>query len=237
MRPPSVPLPAPVRRTLLLWVVCPLALTLQLSGAAVLAAALPAALPRTAVLTLLPGSPVPMVLRGSAAPMVLRGSAVPMVLRGSVVPVAVPRADVTPRGRFRWPVDGSPRPVRPFDPPPQPWLAGHRGVDLADPVGAVIHSAGPGTVLFAGPVAGRPVVTVGHADGPRTTYEPVAPGVRAGQPVTAGTPLGELLPGHPSCPAAACLHWGLRRGTAYLDPLALLGLGPVRLYPVDAPPP
>ncbi|MEV0212296.1 M23 family metallopeptidase [Micromonospora sp. NPDC050695] len=135
-------------------------------------------------------------------------------------------------GRFRWPVDGQPRPVRRFDPPPRPWLPGHRGVDLAAPPGAMVRSAGPGTVLFAGLVAGRPVVTVGHADGLRTTHEPVQPAVRAGQPVTAGAPLGELLPGHPGCPVEACLHWGLRRGEEYLDPLALLGLGPVRLLPV-----
>ncbi|TNH23302.1 M23 family metallopeptidase [Micromonospora orduensis] len=135
-------------------------------------------------------------------------------------------------GRFRLPLDGPPAPVRRFDPPPRPWLAGHRGVDLAAPAGAVVRSAGPGTVLFAGLVAGRPVVTVGHAGGLRTTHEPVRPAVRAGQPVTAGAPLGELLPGHPGCPARACLHWGLRRGTEYLDPLALLGLGPVRLFPI-----
>ncbi|MBQ1015372.1 M23 family metallopeptidase, partial [Micromonospora sp. M51] len=96
----------------------------------------------------------------------------------------------------------------------------------------VIRSAGAGTVHFAGPVAGRPVVTVGHPDGLRTTYEPVQPAVRPGQPVGAGAPLGELLPGHPGCPVEACLHWGLRRGDDYLDPLALLGLGPVRLLPV-----
>ncbi|WP_435825758.1 murein hydrolase activator EnvC family protein [Micromonospora zamorensis] len=154
------------------------------------------------------------------------------------VPVAV--AAVTfapvPAGRFRWPVDGPPRPVRRFDPPPRPWLPGHRGVDLAAPAGAVVRSAGPGTVLFAGLVAGRPVVTVGHADRLRTTHEPVQPAVRPGQPVTAGTPLGELLPGHPGCPAEACLHWGLRRGEDYLDPLALLGLGPVRLLPVGPVP-
>ncbi|MFI6233182.1 murein hydrolase activator EnvC family protein [Micromonospora sp. NPDC050784] len=151
------------------------------------------------------------------------------------VPVAaltVQVADPAPAGRFRWPVDGPPRPVRRFDPPPRPWLPGHRGVDLAVPAGAVVRSAGPGTVLFAGLVAGRPVVTVGHAGGLRTTHEPVQPAVRPGQPVTAGAPLGELLPGHPGCPAEACLHWGLRRGEEYLDPLALLGLGPVRLLPV-----
>ncbi|MEU4469786.1 peptidoglycan DD-metalloendopeptidase family protein [Micromonospora sp. NPDC023888] len=161
-------------------------------------------------------------------------AAVPRRPPASTVPVAALASDPTPAGRFRWPVDGPPRPVRRFDPPPRPWLPGHRGVDLAAPAGAVVRSAGPGTVLFAGLVAGRPVITVGHADGLRTTHEPVQPAVRPGQPVAAGTPLGELLPGHPGCPADACLHWGLRRGPDYLDPLALLGLGPVRLLPVGA---
>ncbi|MER7332495.1 MULTISPECIES: M23 family metallopeptidase [unclassified Micromonospora] len=135
--------------------------------------------------------------------------------------------------RFRWPLDGVPRPVRRFDPPPQPWLPGHRGVDLAAAPGATVRAAGAGTVLFAGLVAGRPVVSVGHADGLRTTYEPVSPAVRPGDRLAAGAPLGALLAGHPGCPAPACLHWGLRRGTEYLDPLALLGLGPVRLLPLD----
>ncbi|MEV1013899.1 M23 family metallopeptidase [Micromonospora sp. NPDC049751] len=138
-----------------------------------------------------------------------------------------------PTERFRWPLDGPPRLVRRFDPPPEPWLSGHRGVDLAASAQTVVRSAGPGTVLFVGLVAGRPVVTVGHAGGLRTTHEPVRPGVRPGQAVAAGAPLGELLPGHPGCPADACLHWGLRRGAEYLDPLALLGLGPVRLLPLD----
>ncbi|MFG1953334.1 murein hydrolase activator EnvC family protein [Micromonospora sp. NPDC048830] len=143
-----------------------------------------------------------------------------------------PVAPVPPGLRFRWPLDGTPRPARRFEPPPQPWLPGHRGVDLVAAPDARVRSAGAGVVLFAGQVAGRPVVTVGHSAGLRTTYEPVRADVRSGDRVAAGTPLGRLLPGHAGCPEAACLHWGLRRGEQYLDPLALLGLGPVRLLPV-----
>jgi murein DD-endopeptidase MepM/ murein hydrolase activator NlpD len=132
---------------------------------------------------------------------------------------------------FGWPVD-SPHVVRLFDPPPEPWLAGHRGVDLAASPGSAVLAAGPGTVVFAGRVAGRGVVSVDHANGLRTTYEPVEPAVRAGDAVIPGQTLGSLSAGHPGCPAAACLHWGLRRGAAYLDPLALLGLGRVRLLPL-----
>ena len=133
---------------------------------------------------------------------------------------------------FAWPVP-SPQVVRAFDPPPEPWLAGHRGVDLAAPPGSPVLSAGPGTVVFAGLVAGRGVVSVSHPNGLRTTYEPVEPTVLAGDAIIPGQPLGTLSAGHPGCPAAACLHWGLRRGDAYLDPLALLGRGRVRLLPLQ----
>jgi murein DD-endopeptidase MepM/ murein hydrolase activator NlpD len=137
-----------------------------------------------------------------------------------------------PAGSFRWPLDGPPRVVRRFDPPPQPWLPGHRGVDLAAQAGAPVRAAGAGTVHFAGRVAGRGVVSVTHPGGLRTTYEPLEPTVRAGQAVAAGDQIGTLVAGHAGCPAAACLHWGLRRGEEYLDPLALLGLGRVRLLPL-----
>jgi murein DD-endopeptidase MepM/ murein hydrolase activator NlpD len=134
---------------------------------------------------------------------------------------------------FGWPLDGQPAVVRRFDPPPQPWLPGHRGVDLAAAPGAAVRSAGPGTVAFAGMVAGRGVVSVDHPNGLRTTYEPVEPSVAAGSAVAAGTPIGVLAAGHAGCPVDACLHWGLRRGEQYLDPLLLLGFGRVRLLPLS----
>ena len=51
--------------------------------------------------------------------------------------------------------------------------------------------------------------------------------------MTAGTPIGRIGARIDGCPAGvpACLHWGLRHGDVYLDPLALLGLGRVRLLP------
>ena len=74
------------------------------------------------------------------------------------------------------------------------------------------------------------VVSVDHPNGLRTTYEPVAPAVKAGARVAAGAVLGHLRPGHAGCPGA-CLHWGVRRGEEYLDPLALVSTGRVRLLP------
>lgn len=122
--------------------------------------------------------------------------------------------------------------VRGFDPPAQPWLSGHRGVDLLGAVGAEIVAAKAGRVVFAGTVAGRDVVVVSHGE-LRTTYLPVRPLVPVGSQVTAGTVIGRLTSGH-SCPGGTCLHWGLKRGDTYLDPLSLLGESALRLLPSDA---
>jgi murein DD-endopeptidase MepM/ murein hydrolase activator NlpD len=153
-------------------------------------------------------------------------------LGSAVLPSTVLRSTVVPSTAYRWPLDGTPRLVRRFDPPPQRWASGHRGVDLAAAAGTVVRAAGPGVVVFAGHIAGRGVVSVEHAGGLRTTYEPLEPAVSSGQRVAAGDPLGTLAAGHAGCPQPACLHWGLRRGAEYLDPLALLGLVRVRLLPL-----
>jgi murein DD-endopeptidase MepM/ murein hydrolase activator NlpD len=152
-------------------------------------------------------------------------------LPGPAGPTA-PEPDA-PAGGYRWPLAGVPAVTRPFQPPPRPWLPGHRGVDLAGAPGVPVLAAGAGVVAFAGSVAGVGVVSIDHPGGLRTTYEPVTPLVAVGTRVVAGEPIGMLLPGHEGCPVAACLHWGLRRGGAYLDPLLLLGLARVRLYPVN----
>ncbi|MBG0828589.1 M23 family metallopeptidase [Planomonospora sp. ID67723] len=136
-----------------------------------------------------------------------------------------------PLSRWRWPLTGRSRVLRGFTPPPQPWLAGHRGVDLAASPGARVHAAGPGRIGYAGPLAGRGVVTVIHPGGLRTTYLPVRTSVRAGQDVSAGEVIGVVEDASGHCPAG-CLHWGLLRERDYLDPLLLLGLGKVRLLPV-----
>lgn len=132
-----------------------------------------------------------------------------------------------------WPL--SPRPVvtEHFSPPTSPWGAGHRGVDLAARVGQPVLAVLAGRVSFAARLAGRGVVVVDH--GPtRTTYEPVVADVAVGDRVGPGDHLGrlELVGSH--CLPAACLHWGWRRGGTYLDPLDLVGAGPVRLFPLDA---
>jgi murein DD-endopeptidase MepM/ murein hydrolase activator NlpD len=135
--------------------------------------------------------------------------------------------------RWRAPVDGPVIVVRPFAPPPITWLPGHRGVDLAAARGDLVRAAGAGTVSFAGDLAGRGVVVVTHDRGVRTTYEPVSALVGVGDVVAVGEVIGSLAEGAAHCGGTSpCLHWGLRRGRDYLDPMLLLDPGrPVLLPP------
>lgn len=141
----------------------------------------------------------------------------------------------------RGPLVGPLSVVTPFDPPDERWLAGHRGVDLVGVPLAPVLAPAEGTVLFAGAVAGRPVLSIDHGGGLRTTYEPVRATVRAGDSVGAGETVAHLVAGHPGCPVDACLHWGARVASGgpsgdddeYLDPMGLLSVDnrPIRLKP------
>ena len=135
--------------------------------------------------------------------------------------------------RWDWPIDGAHQVTRDFDPPAVKWGSGHRGVDLAGEVSMPVYAAGDGTVTYAGVLAGRGVIAVTHSNGLKTTYEPVTASIAVGAAVAEGQQLGVLEAGHAGCLAAACLHWGLRRGEIYLDPLSLLKPRKVRLLPKE----
>ncbi len=165
-----------------------------------------------------------------------------MVAVLGAAPVAAPAPVAVPVQHFRVPVPGPAVAVTAFDPPDQPWLTGHRGVDLAaDPL-APVRAPFAATVLFAGSVGGKPVVSLDHGGGLRTTYEPVSAVVRAGEVVTAGQTVGHLVAGHPGCPVEACLHWGARIASGapggdddeYIDPMSLLDPSDrqIRLKPI-----
>lgn len=131
-----------------------------------------------------------------------------------------------------WPLVPAPEVARGYDPPSDPWGAGHRGVDLLGHPGQPVRSALPGTVTWAGVLAGRGVVVVGHGS-TRTTYEPVSASVSVGAAVAAGDRIGRLQATGSHCAPRACLHWGWIEGAeTYLDPLRLVGVGPVRLLPL-----
>ncbi|MGB9998348.1 M23 family metallopeptidase [Streptomyces pseudogriseolus] len=148
--------------------------------------------------------------------------------------------DAVPAIARTWPVGVRPRVLRGWEPPATVYGPGHRGVDLAAPPGTPVRAVADGRVSFAGRVAGKGVVSVelaGTGDPPlRTTYEPVRASVPRGTEVKAGEVIGTVEAGGSHC-TAPCVHWGLLRGGAYLDPLSLLPpwllqRGPSRLLPV-----
>ncbi|MFP8959987.1 murein hydrolase activator EnvC family protein [Streptomyces nanhaiensis] len=194
-----------------------------------LSAALPRCLPLRLSLCMSLCLPLCMsILLPLPPPLPAAGAAAAHAAPGDGRPSDIPSGS----GRVR-PVPGAVG--RGWDPPPERWSAGHRGVDLAARPGEPVRAVAAGRVSFAGEVAGRGVVSVelaGTGSPPlRTTYEPVGSRVRVGDRVAAGDVVGVLERDGFHCPAG-CLHWGLRRGDAYLDPLSLLARGPSRLLPV-----
>ena len=138
--------------------------------------------------------------------------------------------------RWRWPLRPEPPLLRAFDGPSDPWGPGHRGLDLGARSGTTVHAVEAGVVTHAGTVAGRGTVTVQHADGLRSTYEPVAATVARGDRVAVGAVIGtveDAVRGH--CGEGGCLHLGARRQDRYLDPWPLLTGGRVRLLPLGRP--
>lgn len=116
-----------------------------------------------------------------------------------------------------------------FDPPNSPWASGHRGVDICPGVGAAIYAPADGTVVYAGEFFNRDLVSIRHANGVHSTFEPVSPAVPKNSFVQAGDVVGHLEAGHDS----DCLHWGAKVDKyLYLNPLALI-LGEPILKPLE----
>ncbi|WP_078853565.1 MULTISPECIES: M23 family metallopeptidase [unclassified Streptomyces] len=165
---------------------------------------------------------------------------------GAPPPVSAP-PPVTPVPALArtWPVGVRPIVLRGWEPPASVYGPGHRGVDLAAAPDTPVRAVAAGRISFAGAVGGLGDVSVelaGTGAPPlRTTYQSVRASVHKGDVVAPGDVVGFLAePGPRHCPRG-CLHWGLRRGETYLDPLSLLPpwllrRGPSRLLPVPGAP-
>jgi murein DD-endopeptidase MepM/ murein hydrolase activator NlpD len=134
------------------------------------------------------------------------------------------------RPAWDWPLPGPPSVQKVFDPPAQRWLPGHRGVDLGGFTGSPVLAVDRGVVTYSGRIAGTGIVSVRHADGLLSTYQPVEDRIERGRTVASGDPLGTLATGG-HCLVRSCLHLGARRGETYLDPLLLLRAWEVSLLP------
>ncbi|WP_426182776.1 M23 family metallopeptidase [Microbacterium sp. TWP3-1-2b2] len=125
----------------------------------------------------------------------------------------------TPEPPWIWPVDGDRAVTAPFRAPAHAYASGHRGVDIAAPVGTVVHAPADGIVAFRGVVVDRPLVTIDHGGGIVTTFEPVESTLMPGAAVTAGEEIGTV--GRGGHTAADELHLGVRFDDVYINPMLM----------------
>ncbi len=137
---------------------------------------------------------------------------------------------------WQWPLASAPAVLRAFAAPEHRWSPGHRGVDLAAPAGTGVLAPADGVVVFAGAVAGRPVLSIATGGAVRVTLEPVVASVAVGERVARGSAVGVVADGGEHCGGVGCLHWGVRVGRDhYLDPLLVLARGARAAPPVLLP--
>lgn len=139
---------------------------------------------------------------------------------GPPVPAIPVPGQIPEYGTYSWPLRGPV--IRGFQPPPTPYEAGHRGIDIAAPFGTSVGAAREGMVAFAGWVAGSLFVSIDHPDGVRTTYSWLSEAlVKKGDAVQRGQLVARSGQGHLDLPQAH-LHFGARVGPQYIDPMLLL---------------
>jgi murein DD-endopeptidase MepM/ murein hydrolase activator NlpD len=160
------------------------------------------------------------MLQHFAFPRLLLALLLALPLLAGEASAPLPATGVT-RDGWAWPLVPRPAVVRAFDPPERPWLSGHRGVDLRAIPGQDVLSPAGGTVAFAGWVVDRPVLTIDHGNGLRSSFEPVDSGLAQGAAIAAGEAVGRIASTPLHCPEG-CLHWGVRDMGDYVDPLRLV---------------
>jgi len=154
---------------------------------------------------------------GLAAILTLGSGALPADAR-AVAPEAPPtRAS---QEGWRWPVLPSPI-VAGYSAPATRYSAGHRGVDLATTIGAVVSAPADGVVVYAGMVADRPVLSIAHRSGLVSSFEPVIGVPAVGSAVRSGEPVGVVADAPMHC-SSSCLHFGVRRNGQYVSPVSLI---------------
>ena len=139
----------------------------------------------------------------------------------SVLATAPARAS----GVWIWPVTGPV--IKGFDPPGSPYGPGHRGIDIAAPVGTLVRAPAPGVVSFAGNVGGHLFVTINHGGGFLSTCSFLSGLlVHKGDTVAQGQAIALSGTGHPG-DTMPNLHLGVRLNGEYVDPLDYLGAASV----------
>lgn len=128
------------------------------------------------------------------------------------------------RGQWESPTGGAPKVAKDFQPPAERWLSGHRGVDLTVDWNGQVRAPADGKVTHVGTVVDRNTITIDHGDGLRSSFEPVDSDLKRGDRVRKGQVIGVLENGnHCVFSVRACVHWGVRLGEDYVNPLQFIG--------------
>lgn len=119
-----------------------------------------------------------------------------------------------------------------FDRPSMRWATGHRGVDITAGTGTALIAPDDGVISFNGTVAGKDVISIKHADGLTSTFEPAHSDLETGDPVFRGQPFGVADGSSDHC-LDFCVHWGVMDAyDDYLDPSTLILPRTIALKPV-----
>jgi len=131
-------------------------------------------------------------------------------------------------GTFAWPLAGTVTQEFgctgfPWEPPLGNCSHFHTGIDIAAPLGRRIHAAGPGKVIYAGPLSdGAWVVIIAHSQHLLSLYGHVKTNipVHAGQFVQKGQVIAYVgMTGHTTGPH---LHWGVELNGRWVNPRLFL---------------
>jgi len=182
------------------------------------------------VLVLTPARPMPY---GARVTLVVTGdarSALGIALNGDVTaaftvaprppsPTAAPSKAPAASG-WRWPLIG---PITQYFGQALTKYGYHYGIDIDGRTGDPVRAARTGTVVVAGHYdqCGGLEVHIDHGDGLVSWYRHLSRiDVRVGSKVSAGTVIG--LVGETGCALGSHLHFAIRRGTTFVDPLRYL---------------
>lgn len=125
---------------------------------------------------------------------------------------------IIPGGTLWAPPLGPPlRVAEQFRAPPNPYAAGHRGLDVAALTGMPVLAPASGVVTFAGTVVDRPLLSIRVDEHTIMSLEPVTTELLEGARVSRGVEVGTVAAGG-HC-AARCLHLGVRVEGEYVNPL------------------
>lgn len=120
-----------------------------------------------------------------------------------------------------WPIDGARSVANPFRAPAHEYGSGHRGIDIVTSQGRAVRAPADGIVAFRGTVVDRPLLTIEHAGGYVSTFEPLTSDLSPGDVVPAGETIGTVASGGHA--ESGTLHLGVRLGGEYINPMTLFG--------------